>query len=108
MWFRVLLIALISAACSTTYRFRGEDIERVRQGEPVANVTDPNGDAVDFTHYSFVYKSKDAAAPLRIKGIESLNRSAQEGMLKHALSLDAQPSVVDKVWQRTTLGAGIG
>ena len=85
-----LLIA-IAAACSTTYRFRGEDLERVRAGAPIANINDPSGDAVDFTEYSFVYRAKDAAAPLRIKGVESLNRGSQEGMLKDAQSLDASP-----------------
>lgn len=105
---RFLVIIAIAAACSTTYRFRGEDLDRVRAGTPVANITDPSGEAVDFTEYSFVYKTKDAAAPLRIKGVESLNRSSQEGMLKEALSLDAAPGINDKAWQRSTLGAGIG
>jgi len=108
MLVRFLLIAFVASACSTTYKFRGEDLERVRQGTPVANVADPSGEDIDFTHYAFVYRSKDAAAPLKIKGIESLNRSSQAGMLNGALSLDAAPGVHDKVWQRTTLGAGVG
>ena len=104
----LVILLFASAACSTTYRFKGEDLDRVREGTAVANVQDAAGQDVDFTHYSFVYRTPDANAPLRIKGIESLNRSAEDGMLKTATRLDAVPGINDKAWQRSILGAGIG
>jgi hypothetical protein len=96
-----------TGACSTTYRIQNQDVERVRNGEQVANLRGETGDPVDFTHYHFVYQEK-GKAPLRLKGVESLNSASASKQLAGVETLTAVPGREDRAWQRTLLGGGVG
>ena len=99
---------LATAACSTTYHVAPGDVERIARGAEVKNVRSDAGEAIDFSTYSFVYRDKDSKAPLRVKGVESLNGLAGAGKLTDMMSLDLEPSLADRAWQRTLLGGAVG
>lgn len=103
-----LVCALVLSACSTTYRVTAADLERIAQGAEVQNVTASSGEAIDFSTYTFVYRSKDDKTPRRVKGIESLNGLIGSGTLTGVTALDVMPSLADHAWQRTLLGGGVG
>jgi hypothetical protein len=104
----VVLFSLVTSACSTTYRFSQEDVERIAAGREVRNVKDNKGGLVDLGTYSLVYREKDSKAPKRVKGLEQLNSLATGGQLAAMQKLEAVPGLADKAAQRVALGGGVG
>lgn len=109
----VLSLSLAASACSTTYRFSQEDVERIAAGREVRNVKDNKGQPVDLGTYSLVYREKDnrekdTKAPKRVKGLEQLNSLAVGGQLAAMQKLEAVPGLADKAAQRVVLGGGVG